>query len=142
MHLFVTFSLREFSHMSLESVRDEVKYALTCQPGELSPAINGDGDTIVKLSFFARKVPPAWLDEISTKLYEEHTLCERDCSYDEEGTPSYKPSQVAKGVYLLRFHEWVARKVREVDSKYVPGNHYNGRGMNAQAIQQALAAWI
>ena len=49
----------------LESVRADVKFALTKQPGEEHAALDGDGHTIYKLSFFARSVPPAWLDEIA-----------------------------------------------------------------------------
>ena len=86
---------------SLESVRAEVKFALTKQPGEEHAAIDGDGHTIYKLAFFARSVPPAWLDEIAAKLYHEHELG----AYDEGG-----PS-VVKGVYALEFHKWVAHHV-------------------------------
>ena len=37
----------------LDSVRSDVKFALTRQPGEEHAAIDGDGHTIYKLSFFA-----------------------------------------------------------------------------------------
>ena len=71
--------------MSLESVRKEVKFATTCQPGQDGPAIDGDAYSIVKLSHFARNVPPSWLDGIHTELYNEHNLGKHDEGHDEEG---------------------------------------------------------
>ena len=64
------------------------------QPGEKHAAIDGDGHTIYKLEFFARSVPPAWLDEIAAKLYHEHELGGCD-----KGGPS-----VVWGVWALEFH--------------------------------------
>ena len=48
---------------SVESVRAEVKFALTKQPGEEQAAINGDGHTIYKLAFFTHAAShrPGWM---------------------------------------------------------------------------------
>ena len=94
---------------SLESVREDVKFALTKQPGEGCAAIDGDGHTIYKLSFFARTIPPAWLDEIAEKLYRAHEL--GGC--DKGGPGPFK------GVYALDFHQWVAWSVvKKVDPTF------------------------
>ena len=117
---------------SLESVRADVKFALTKQPGEEHAAIDGDGHTIYKLSFFARNVPSAWLDEIATTLYHEHELG----GYDEGGP------NVVKGVYALEFHQWVAYHVKKVDPTFRFDAGYIGRGRQAQAIHEALSNWV
>ena len=82
---------------SLESARAEVKFALTKQPGEKHAAINGDGHTIYKLEFFARSVPPAWLDEIAAKLYHEHELG----WWVRQGRPQCRLGRVGAGFSLL-----------------------------------------
>ena len=117
---------------SLESARAEVKFALAKQPGEKHAAIDGDGHTIYKLEFFARSVPPAWLDEIAAKLYHEHELG----GYDKGGGPS-----VVWGVWALEFHYWVARQVKKADKKFHYNDVYSGRGRQAQEICEALAKW-
>ena len=117
---------------SLESVRADVKLALTEQPGEVTAALNGDGHTIYELTFYERSVPPAWLDEIVAKLYHEHEL-----AGDDEGGPS-----VVKGVYALEFHKWVANHVvKKVDPTFRVDDGYIGRGRQARAIHEALAKW-
>jgi len=127
----------------LEAVRAEVKFALETQPGEEGPAIDGDGHTILKLSFFARKVPPAWLDEIADKLFTGawvHLGRDGQSWVDEDG----KRVQVVKGVYALSFHYWVADKVvMKVDPKFHSyAGSYIGRGKQAQAIEKALIEWV
>ena len=117
----------------LESVRADVKFALTKQPGEEHAALDGDGHTIYKFSFFARSVPSAWLDEIATTLYHEHELG----GYDEGGP------NVVKGVYALEFHQWVVYHiVKKVDPTFRFHDGFIGRGRQAQAIHEALANWV
>ena len=120
---------------SIEALRADVKFALTKQPGESCAAIDGDAYTVVPLSFFARKVPPLWLDEIHENLLREHTV---DTGYDKEG----KPTNVLKGVATLEFHQWVHYKVvKTVDPNFhIP--YYHGRGRTARSILEALAKWV
>ena len=49
-------------------LRNQVSFAVTCQPGEECAAIDGDAYGIMLLGFFARKVAPEWLDGISIEL--------------------------------------------------------------------------
>ena len=112
------------------------------KPGEEGPAIDGNGHTIWKLSFFARKVPHAWVDEIVDKLLTEHDIDQHGLSWvvcDLDG----KRVQVVKGVYALSFHYWVVDKVVKVDPKFHSGaEKYIGRGKQAQAIEKALIKWV
>ena len=132
-HILFTVPLKMTQDMNIDAVRADLRFALTCQPGEGCAAIDGDAYTILKLSFFARKVPPAWLDEIHAKLWREHVT---DWN-PEEGTGT----KFVNGVCSLQFHYWVARTVMKVDDKFQAGADYHGRGRNASAILESLTAW-
>lgn len=125
---------------SLKSVRADVKFALTKQPGEPHAAIDGDGHALYKLSFFERSVPPAWLDEIAATLCREHVP---RYVHDEGGSSVNEGGSVVKGVDSLEFHKWVARHVvKKVDHTFRYNGLLAGRGFQAQAIHKALASWV
>ena len=114
----------------MEMLREQVKLALQCQPGESTAALNGDARAIQPLSHFVGKVPRAWLDlMVSGELYCEHP------SAADDGSP-------IKGINMMCFHTFVASMVAEVDPSFVDGAHHQSRSKNARAIQQALAEWI
>ena len=123
--------------MAFESLRDEIKFALTRQPGEERAAIDGEGHTIVKASSLEGQVPPAWVAGVHT-LVETYRMGQNDQGFDDNG----KPTEVVTGVHLLHLHQWVAHKVKQVDSTYEPGDVFIGRGKNARAIHASLTQWV
>ena len=114
----------------METLREQVKLALQCQPGESAAALNGDARAIQPLSHFVGKVPRVWLDlMVNGELYCEHP------SAADDATP-------IKGVNMLRFHTFVASLVAEADPPFVDGAVHQSRSKNARAIQQSLAEWV
>ena len=110
-------------------LRAEVAYALTRQPGEDGPAIDGDGHGIVSVDWLKKRVPPQWHEAIAG--------LEQD--FADMGVELF--GDKTKGISTLRFHDWVALRVCRADESFDPGAHYIGRGRNAQAIQQSLHEW-
>ena len=137
---------------SLDSVRADVKFALTCQPGQWSPAINGIGDVTYSLSFFFRRVPDGWIDGIANRLF-------RVPWHHDEFKYDIKGEVGAKCVDALEFHEWVAYQVKEADPmfeyKRIDPRHSDYANLNldfeldhqmrkdqALAIRDALDDWV
>ena len=119
--------------MAEDLLREQIKFAATCQPGEECPAINGDAYAIQSLAFFARKVPPDWLDDICNQLYRDHEGKWEDCDGNQVDS--------IKGVGMLSFHEWVAGRIIKVVGRFNHGGHYSGRGSNARAMQASITKW-
>ena len=112
-----------------EDLRAQVQVALTCQPGEQSAALNGETHSVRPLAFFARKVPPPWLDEmLRADLYREHASMEADTA-------------PCKGILSSHFHSWVASLVSAVDPSYEPAADHASRSLKARAIFKSLAEW-
>ena len=117
-------------------VRAGVKFALTKQPGEEHAAIDGDGKTIYKMSFFEGKVPAEWLHVIHKVLMDDHDVGDSGWAHDGYDT-------IVKGVYALDFHVWVRGLVKAVDPTYSDDSgKYSGRGFQARAIRDGLAEWV
>ena len=116
--------------MANAELRAEVAFALTCQPGESGPAIDGDGHGIMSLEFLEKRVPVSWHESIAN-LKEDFADMGIELFGDE-----------TKGVSSLRFHQWIALRVGQADTNFKSGAHYIGRGRNAQAIQSSLAKWV
>ena len=113
-----------------EQIREDVGFALTCQPDEPCAALCGDGHSVVHISWFAGKVTPRWMQGIETDLFREHSGI-LDDNWE---------MITAHGVYLLDFHNWVARLVKRHDPKFSWPSKI-GRGSQATAIRGALADW-
>ena len=112
-----------------DPLREQVRFALRLHTGETAAALDGDAHSIRPLAFFTRKVAPEWLDDmIQAELYCDHP------SAKEESAP-------LKGINMLRFHEWVASRVSQVDPSFDHGAHHQSRSKNARAIHTALAEW-
>ena len=130
-------------------VRAGVKFALTKQPGEEHAAIDGDGKTIYKMSFFEGKVPAEWLHVIHKVLMDDHDVGDSGWAHDGYDT-------IVKGVYALDFHVWVRGLVKAVDPTYSDDSgKYSGGGfrdstprrhgscvLQARAIRDGLAKWV
>lgn len=115
--------------MAEETLREQVKFALHCQPGQTSAALDGDAYAIHQLAHLAHRVPPVWLDwMMEADLYREHP------SAADDATPR-------KGVNALKFHEWVASLVSQVDPSFDHSGHHQSRSKNARALHTALAEW-
>jgi hypothetical protein len=112
----------------METLRDEVKFALMVQPGREHPALDGDGHAIVPSTFFEGRVPERWLSEDVFR----NPRCYEACGYDGEDV---------HGVATLNVHNWVAHRVAMADPTFeCPGFH--GRGTQARAILDSLHAWV
>jgi len=127
-------SMPEFQ---LEAVRAGVKMASTVQAGQKKPALDGDGHTIKKISFYEGKVPEAWIPEIVAALNQSHDVGETGWTEDDN------PRNEVKGIYSLSFHDWVADKlVTPVDPTFKPGGRKcAGRGFAAQGAADSLKQW-
>ena len=117
----------------VERIRRDVEVALTCQPDEPCAALDGDGHTVVNLSFFEGKVSPEWLPDIEADLVWEFN----DILYDKNGV--LLPS--VRGVSLLDFHEWTGRLVKRCDPQFSWEDKI-GKGSRARSIQGALVDWV
>ena len=114
--------------MTEVTLRAQVKFALHCQPGQTSAALNGDAYAIHTLAHLSRKVPPEWLDlVVEADLYRE--------SAADGGAPQ-------KGVNALQLHEWAAAMVTKADPSFGHGAHHLSRSRNAREIKQSLAEWV
>ena len=104
-----------------------IAYICTTQPGQNDCALNGDGHSIYKLSFYIPKIHLEWIDDVATSLFEYHEGM-------QHGTPG-------KGIDSLHFHHWVANQIKSVDNTF----SYDvkmGRGSQARAIQEAVLDWL
>ncbi len=93
----------------VDQIRRDVEFALTRQPGEESAALEGDGHSIVYLSWFDGKVSAEWMPAI------EALAEEIDCLVDDDG----RPLPPVQGVTLLDFHAWAARQVMRCDPQFL-----------------------
>ena len=110
-----------------DPLREQVRFALRLHTGETAAALDGDAHSVRPLAFFARTVAAEWLDDmIQAELY-----CDHHPSAEE----------TLKGIHMLRFHEWVASRVSQVDPSFDHGAHHQSRSKNARAIHAALAEW-
>ena len=122
--------------MAQETLRSELKFALMCQPGKDSAALDGDGDHVVPIAFFNGRVPREWLHEIRTELHRNQLV-----------KSSKQPGERwAMGVNLCEFHRWVANKVQRIDQDFTPPDNVVGwgflsEGLTASKIQCALSQW-
>ena len=143
---------------SLDSVRSDVKFALTCQPTQSGPAIDGradDFDNAYDLSYYIGKVPNYWVDLIADRLLRRpwHVLGKAFKYNMEEHVGA-----LGKVVDALEFHEWVAYQVKAIDPTFKyeaidPRHsdyehlanydlHHEIRNDQAQAIRKALVEWV
>ena len=112
----------------METLRDEVRFALTTQSGMEVPALDGEGHAIVSPTFFEGRVPEHWLSEDVFPKPVRYKACGFD------GSDVY-------GIATLDVHDFVANKVAVADPNFqCPG--FIGRGKQARAILNALHAWI
>ena len=122
--------------MNIEAVRADVRFALSCQPGEEFAAIDGDAYMIYKISYFTRTVPPAWVDKIQSDLVRKH-----HADWIRDRNPYDPDSMIITGVSSLEFHYWVTRLVEDVDPTFESGDKYIGRGFTARALLESLSKW-
>ena len=143
---------------SLDSVRADVKFALTCQPGEKDAAIDGradDLDNAYDLSYYIGKVPHYWVNMIAERLLRRpwHVLG-KAFKYDM----GENVGGLCKVVDSLEFHEWAAYQAKAIDPTFKyeaidPRHsdyehlanydlHDEVRNDQAQAIRKALAEWV
>ena len=113
-------------------MRRDVEFALTQQPGQESAAVNGDGHSVVELSWFEGKVTPEWMHAIEDDLVEEIEGLEGNGGH---------PLPPVQGVSLLDFHCWAGRLVLRRDPNFSWQGKI-GRGAQARSIETALVDWI
>ena len=118
----------------METLRQQVRFALTRQEGQERAAIDGEGHAVVKLESLRNKVVPEWevmLQDLNGELWYEHGI----------GT-EHGPNAQEKGVSMLALHYRVAGMVKDADRTFRHDGHaYIGRGRCAQAMHDALAGW-
>lgn len=117
----------------MQVLRDEVKFALTCQPEQNEAAINGNGHSIFPMSYYMTKVPSAWHED-AKELIERHEIIH---GWTVDGTG------IAEGIASLDLHVFVEEKVKQLDDQYICENgRFMGRGFAAQAAMKALQEWV
>ena len=120
----------------MQVLRDEVKFALTCQPDQKQAAIDGYGHGVFRVSHYMQKVPSTWHEELKG-LIRPHEI---KFGWTEAGGYG---AGVAEGVDSLEFHVFVENKVKQFDNTYMCENeHYTGRGFSARAAMNALQEWV
>ena len=116
----------------MQVLRDEVKFALTCQPDQEDAAIDGNGHSVFRVSYYMQKVPSTWHEDLKGLIH-RHRI---EFGWTEDGTG------VAEGVDSLEFHAFVEDKVKQLDDTYICQNkRYIGKGFAAKNAMKALQAW-
>jgi len=113
------------------NVVEVVQLFMTKQEGESVAALNGNGHSIMPISWFVNKIPKKYIDDVFA-LSRVHTA---------DGDVSYRDDGPAKGIWMLDFHRWVAQMIRDVDSSFTMEEKY-GYGSQARAILVAVEKWV
>lgn len=125
-------------------LRSELKFALTCQPGKDSPALDSDGDHVVPISFFKGT---------ALEFHESgYMRFVRNCiTVSSSSAVNNQARDRYMGVNLCEFHRWGANKVHRIGPDFTPPDDVVGCGrlglfvqrydVTASKIHYALSEW-
>ena len=117
--------------------KEEVRFALTKQPGKDCPAIDGDGHGLLAPEYFEGQIPETWdISELERTHHSgggKHDIFVNGERVDE-----------MKAIHTLELHYWVARQIEaaypgELNKRW---EGMMGRGVIARNIREACQEWV
>ena len=119
--------------------KEEVRFALTKQPGKDYPAIDGDGHGLLTPEYFEGQIPETW--DIS---HLERTHQSGGGKHDIFTDNGRVRVDEMKAIYTLELHYWVASQIEtafpgELNKRW---EGMMGRGSIARNIMNAIQEWV
>lgn len=117
--------------------KEEVRFALTKQPGKDYPAIDGDGHGLLSPEYFEGQIPETWdiseLERTHKSGGGKHDIFVNGERVDE-----------MKAIHTLELHYWVAQQIEiafpgELNKSW---EGMMGRGFIARNIMKACQEWV